>query len=150
MKIEIVTNVKVGKYGTYIQLANDETTKNISVYPSKNMEEQDMFTKEGVYKIYGDLTLNNKGLPCIYCTKWEETNLSDSCILTCKVRYNEYGAFTVIRKKIKGEFISVLLPLNGLTGSGKPEILEVLGILTLSKKGKIELSKCNRPWVLVG
>lgn len=144
MKIEIVTNVKVGKYGAYIHLVNDETAKNISVYPSKNMEGQDMFTTEGVYKIYGDLTLNNKGLLCIYCTKWEETNLFNSCILTCEVRYSQYGAFTVIRKKINEEFISVLLPLNGLIGGGKPEIIEVLGILTLSKTGEIQLNDCNR------
>lgn len=144
MKIEIVTNVKVGKYGAYIQLANDETTKNISVYPSKNMEEQDMLTTKGVYRIYGDLTLNNKGLPCIYYTKWVKSYAISSCFLTCKVRYNQYGAFTVISKKIKGEFISVILPLNGLTGEGEPEIIEVLGYFTLSKTGKIQLSGCNR------
>lgn len=144
MKIEIVTNVKVGKYGAYIHLANDGVTKNISVYPSKNMEGQGMFTTEGKYRIYGDLTLNNKELPCIYCTKWEKTNEVESCFLNCKVRYNQYGAFTTIVKKINGEFISVLLPLEGLIGSGEPEIVVVLGLLTLSKMGRIQLNTCIR------
>lgn len=144
MEIEIVTNVKVGKYGVYIHLANDGVTANISVYPSKNMEKKDMIATDGAYRIYGNLTLNNKGLPCIYCTDWEKTTVPTMCAINCKVRYNEYGAFTVIAKEIEGEFISVLIPLKGLIGNRDPEYVEVLGILTLSKTGKIQLIDCNK------